>query len=94
MNSRVFLVGLGVLVAALALAGCSPRSPEPAGGEAGIANPASVHCEEQGYTLEIRTASDGGQYGVCIFDDGTECEEWVYYRGECSPGQHQTAPEP
>ena len=50
-----------------------------------IANPASVYCEEQGYRLEIRTDPDGGQYGVCVFSDGSECGEWKYYRGECGP---------
>ncbi len=48
-----------------------------------LANPASVYCEGQGYTLEIRTDSDSNQYGVCIFADGSECEEWSFYRGEC-----------
>ena len=37
--------------------------------------------------VEIRTDADGGQYGVCIFADGSECDEWAFYRGECSPGQ-------
>ena len=50
-------------------------------------NPASVYCEEQGYQLEIRTDPEsGGQYGVCVFPDKTECEEWVFYRGECETG--------
>ncbi len=47
-------------------------------------NPASVYCEQNGYTLEIRTAVDGSQSGVCIFPDGSTCDEWAYYRGECS----------
>ncbi|MCX6768681.1 MAG: DUF333 domain-containing protein [Candidatus Micrarchaeota archaeon] len=48
-------------------------------------NPASVFCESQGYTLEIREG-EGGQYGVCVFPSG-ECEEWKYFRGEClGPG--------
>jgi uncharacterized protein len=50
-----------------------------------IANPASEYCVEQGYEVEIRTEADG-QAGYCIFDDGTECEEWAYFRGECAPG--------
>lgn len=54
--------------------------------EAGLPNPASVHCEEQGYSLEIRTDEQGGQFGVCIFPDGSQCDEWDYYRGECGPG--------
>ncbi|MFZ3058001.1 MAG: DUF333 domain-containing protein [Minisyncoccales bacterium] len=48
-----------------------------------IANPASTFCVQQGYRLEIRTAEDGGQYGVCIFNDGKECEEWKFYNKEC-----------
>lgn len=52
--------------------------------EVGMANPASVYCEEQGGALEIRE-ENGGQGGYCIFEDGSECEEWEYYRGECTP---------
>jgi putative hemolysin len=41
---------------------------------------------DQGYELEIRTEDGGGEVGYCIFTDGTECEEWAFYRGECAPG--------
>ncbi|MCX6764082.1 MAG: DUF333 domain-containing protein [Candidatus Moranbacteria bacterium] len=51
----------------------------------GIANPASVYCEQNGGKLEIQTASDGGQNGICKFPDGSQCDEWAYYRGECKP---------
>ena len=51
-----------------------------------LANPASVFCEDNGGRLEIRTSSDGGQKGYCIFPDGSECEEWAFFRGECSQG--------
>jgi hypothetical protein len=47
-------------------------------------NPASIYCKQNGYELEIRTAADGSQSGVCIFPDGSTCDEWAYYRGECS----------
>jgi putative hemolysin len=50
-----------------------------------LPNPASAYCEQQGYNLEIRTADDGSQSGFCIFSDGSECDEWAYYRGECTP---------
>ena len=52
-----------------------------------LANPASVHCIEQGGSLEIRKDESGGEFGVCIFEDGSECEEWAYFRGECEPGE-------
>jgi len=47
-----------------------------------IANPASVYCEEHDGRLEIRDEA-GGQVGYCTFSNGTECEEWAFYRGEC-----------
>ena len=59
---------------------------ECAPGGAGMPNPASVYCQEHGGQLEIRTAADGSQSGYCLFPDGSECEEWAYFRGECAPG--------
>ncbi len=52
-------------------------------GNAGMANPASVNCEKNGWTLNIVTSSDGGQVGMCTLSNGTVCEEWAYMRGEC-----------
>lgn len=83
-----------VLAAVLALSACTgavdqpaePPAEEPA---ANMPNPASGYCEEQGGTVEIRSDADGNQYGVCVFDDGSECDEWAFYRGECKPGDAQ-----
>jgi len=58
-----------------------------------MANPASVYCKQNGNQLEILTAEDGGQSGVCVFQDGSTCEEWAYFRGECGPAA-QTEPTP
>jgi len=51
----------------------------------GLPNPASQYCAEQGYELEMRTDASGTA-GYCIFPDGTECEEWAFFQGECAPG--------
>ena len=50
---------------------------------ANMPNPASVYCEQNGNKLEIHTAADGSQSGVCVFPDGSTCDEWAYFRGEC-----------
>lgn len=42
-----------------------------------MANPASVYCEKNGGTLNLTT-------GMCSFSNGQSCEEWAFYRGECS----------
>jgi len=68
----------------------TPTSPPQEG--VGLANPAAVYCQEQGYRSEIRTAADGSQAGVCILPDGSECDEWAYFRGECGPTQPLATP--
>lgn len=63
--------------------------------QADMPNPAAAACVEQGFVSEIRAAADGSQYGVCIFPDGSECDEWAYYRGECGPAsQNGNTPSP
>jgi len=56
---------------------------------AGIPNPASVYCEQNRNKLEIQTASGGSQSGVCVFPDGSTCDEWAYFRGECGLAQQK-----
>jgi putative hemolysin len=80
-----------ILVLILLLASsCSPQSVVmPASATltpaVGLANPASVFCRKQGFRLELRTDATGSQTGICHFPDGSQCDEWAYYRGECGP---------
>lgn len=95
MNSQTLIASCIILLSVSSI-GCSKPTedtlPTITGTvDATIANPASVFCEKQGYELETHTDSEGNQYGVCIFPDGTECDEWAYFRGECAPaGQNPT----
>jgi uncharacterized protein len=83
----------------IALAACKApqvQAPEPTATDipqAGIPNPASVYCKEQGNKHEIRMAADGSQNGICVFPDGSECVEWAYFRGQCGPSA-QASPIP
>lgn len=61
-------------------------SATPTQGGAEIANPASQNCIKQGGTLTIQTRGDGGQYGICTFEDNRQCEEWALMRGNCPAG--------
>jgi len=47
-----------------------------------VPDPAAVYCKDQGYNLETRNNANG-QYGVCIFEDGSECDEWLFFTGQC-----------
>ena len=55
-----------------------------------IANPASVNCSKSGGHLVIEKRGDGGEYGVCYFEDNKACEEWALFRGECPKGGVKT----
>jgi hypothetical protein len=59
--------------------------------QTGLANPASVNCGNIGGTTEIMTNTDGGQYGMCTFPNGTTCEEWALFRGEGCKAANVTA---
>lgn len=51
----------------------------------GVSNPASAYCAQRGGNSQIRTdPATGSQYGVCVAQDGTTCEEWAFMRGDCS----------
>lgn len=109
MKHLIKLISL-ILVVAVLLSACAqattptvdpktardvPVQPAPTENTpAEIANPAAKSCILKGFESEIRTASDGNQYGVCKFPDGSECEEWAYFRRECKQGDHKIAPAP
>jgi putative hemolysin len=52
----------------------------------GLANPASENCGFKKGSLEIRKNPGGSEYGVCVFAENKECEEWALYRGDCPEG--------
>ena len=79
MKTRTFGLVALLAISSLTLAGCNKAETPVEENNAEIANPASVYCEDNGGTLNL-------EEGLCMFDDGSFCEEWSYYRGECQPG--------
>ncbi len=63
----------------------APTQPPPTTAP-NIANPASTYCEKNGGKLEMCQDANGNVAGICKFSDGSECDEWAYYRGQCKPG--------
>ena len=87
MRQKIFLFLMIALLLALAAACAPPVPTKPQEPALNLANPASVYCEEQGHKLEIRKDANGDEAGFCIFEDGSECEEWAFFRGECGMDQ-------
>jgi putative hemolysin len=77
------IVGL-IIIVILAFSFYSLNKPKQQENISQIANPASKYCIDNGGNLSIRNDETGGQYGVCTFKDGSECEEWKFFRGECN----------
>ena len=85
-----------ILITLTACTALQIQAPEPAATDipqAGMPNPASVYCTQNGNKLEIVTAGDGSQSGMCVFPDGRTCDEWAYFRGECGSAI-PTSPKP
>ncbi len=75
-----------VSLSAVLLVATACASPTRLGqGASQIPNPASVNCEEKGGQLSIEKGV-GGEFGVCVFEDNLQCEEWAMFRGECPVG--------
>ena len=86
---KSIIVNMVTLILCFALlCGCSVSSDKAINeqGKAGIANPASTNCINNGGTLKIQKGGGGGEYGICIFEDNRQCEEWALFRGECPIG--------
>jgi putative hemolysin len=60
--------------------------------KSGMANPASLYCIDHGGKDKIVIEKNGSQIGICVFSNGSLCEEWQYFRGQCTPTD--TTPSP
>ena len=86
-----------VIAVVMMTAGCTSNQPAttatkvatevatPVVPSTGLANPASVYCGQVGGKTEIKKDATGAEYGICTFPNGSSCEEWALFRGECKP---------
>jgi putative hemolysin len=82
-STKILMLVLVTVI--LTLTACKSETLQPTA-TIEIPNPASVFCKENGGTLEMRQAADGSVAGFCLFADGSECDEWAYFRSECKMG--------
>jgi putative hemolysin len=85
--AAVFTLAAVLLVACSSAGSINQSQPtQPSNNSPQIANPAAQNCIKLGGTDVTHTRGDGSQYGVCVFQDNQQCEEWALYRGECPVG--------
>jgi hypothetical protein len=80
MKRKIALAVATLIIAASAGGLALAADGNDDGANIGLANPASVFCEEQGGTVEIVADEDGNQRGNCQLADGSEIDEWEYWR--------------
>jgi putative hemolysin len=81
---KIFFILIGCIVLMLVIFGMEKyfnKNQE----QSALANPASKNCIKKGGTLEIRK-NKMGEYGVCLFEDNRQCEEWTLFRNQCPVG--------
>jgi hypothetical protein len=86
---KINLSILILCILALIIVGCSSQQGSSTTNQSNptaVENPASVKCVADGGADKILFAPDGSQYGLCLFPDGSVCEEWAYYNGKCAKG--------
>lgn len=71
----VFIMLSGVLI----LAGCTTQPDAPTPPKIGMANPASVYCEQQGGTLTTVQTPQGVR-SDCKLPGGEVIDEWTLWR--------------
>jgi len=52
------------------------------GGAIGKPNPTALYCEELGYEYKNKKVK-GGEIGICVMPNKTECDGWDFLRGKC-----------
>lgn len=81
-NKTLIIVLILIVAGAVYYFGFGQKKEE----ESQLPNPAAVYCQEQGGILEHKTFEKGTR-GFCLFDDGSQCGQWDFYRGDCKKGQ-------
>nr|WP_154324985.1 DUF333 domain-containing protein [Pantoea sp. 201603H] len=67
---------ISLFIAAITLTACASEAPQK--NPIGMANPASVYCEQQGGKLDMAD-TDTGTAGYCTLPSGEKVEEWALY---------------
>ena len=93
VNKVAIVLVVGIIAVFIGIAftmqGIQEESVSAPTTDVSIANPASVYCTEQGGTLTL-VSTEEGVIGECELADGTICEEWEYFRGECGEPAEST----
>ncbi len=76
---------LGIIALLAILGGCASATDSQQPQQVGMANPASVYCQQVGGKLSIEN-TPAGQVGMCSLPDGDKVEEWELFKAASQCG--------
>src|SRR5574341_425551 len=84
-----------IALLALVTAACAPNlstpraaAPSPSQTPPSVqTDPAAEYCARHGGQLEWKQRATGDIIGMCVFPDGSKCEQWAYALHACKPGR-------
>ena len=76
---------LGFIALLAILGGCASATDSQKTHQVGMANPASVYCQQIGGKLNIEN-TPAGQVGMCAMPDGSKVEEWDLFKAASQCG--------
>lgn len=81
---------LGIMALLAILGGCASSTNSQQPQQVGMANPASVYCQQVGGKLNIEN-TPAGQVGMCSLPNGDKVEEWELFKAasQCGANSHQ-----
>lgn len=82
---------LGIIASLVILGGCASATDSQQPQQVGMANPASVYCQQIGGKLSIENTT-AGQIGMCVLPDGSKTEEWGLFKAasQCGADSRQS----
>ncbi len=87
MKKKTIMIGLLLVVGLILLSFYSSKdreiNEEQIDISVGAADPAPRYARKMGCERRVDKTKEEGDYAYCIFPDGSECEEWAFYRGKC-----------
>lgn len=76
---------LGIIASLVILGGCASATDSQQPHQVGMANPASVYCQQVGGKLNLEN-TPAGQVGMCALPDGSKVEEWELFKAASQCG--------
>lgn len=83
MNKFIGITLISIVATTFFITACSSQPQTSSSNPVKIGNPAAIYCQQMGYTYQTLPDGEGGESGICVMPDMTECAAWDFLSGQC-----------